>query len=137
MVISLIKLNTLLAIAWWSAMGSTACVRCGANLVPYSYCDLCHDVLCFTCSSCSMNTIERIHEYCNQTSIDNNNNIQNFLQMQNSSQIIYTTASLMMGINPQMEQVVSAQNMTANMTDSAGNSTGTNETGSISGLADL
>jgi hypothetical protein len=44
-------------------MGSTVCVRCGANLVPHSYCDICHDVLCFTCSSCSMNTIERIYAY--------------------------------------------------------------------------
>lgn len=56
-------------------MGSTACVRCGANLIPHSYCDLCHDVLCFTCSSCSMNTIERIHAYCHiaPTLSDNNN----------------------------------------------------------------
>ena len=45
-------------------MGSTICVRCGANLIPHFYCDVCHDVLCFTCSSCSMNTIERIHAYC-------------------------------------------------------------------------
>lgn len=45
-------------------MGSTICVRCGANLIPRSYCDVCHDVLCFTCSSCSMNTDERIHTNC-------------------------------------------------------------------------
>ena len=51
--------------------------------------------------------------------------------------VIVLTASLMMGINAQAEQVVRAQNMTANMTDSAGDSTGTNDTGSISGLADL
>jgi hypothetical protein len=53
-------------------MGSTVCVRCGATLIPHSYCDLCHDVLCFTCSSCSMNTDERIHVYCHNTSIQNN-----------------------------------------------------------------
>jgi hypothetical protein len=52
-------------------MGSTVCVRCGATLIPHSYCDLCHDVLCFTCSSCSMNTDERIHVYCHNTSIQN------------------------------------------------------------------
>lgn len=52
--------------------------------------------------------------------------------------VIVATASLMMGINTQMEQIVRAQNMTTNMTDSAGNSTGTgNDTGSISGFADL
>ena len=49
-------------------MGSTVCVRCGATLIPHSYCDVCHDVLCFTCSSCSMNTIERIHVYCSNAS---------------------------------------------------------------------
>ena len=55
-------------------MGSTVCVRCGANLVPHSYCDICDDVLSFVCSSCSMNTIERIHAYChNAHSLTNNN----------------------------------------------------------------
>jgi hypothetical protein len=49
-------------------MGSTVCVRCGAILIPHSYCDVCHDVLCFTCSSCSINTIERIHAYCHNAS---------------------------------------------------------------------
>ena len=52
-------------------MGSTTCVRCGSTLIPHSYCDVCHDVLCFTCSSCSMNTDERIHAYCHNTSIQN------------------------------------------------------------------
>ena len=52
-------------------MGSTICVRCGSTLIPHSYCDVCHDVLCFTCSSCSMNTDERIHAYCHNTSIQN------------------------------------------------------------------
>jgi hypothetical protein len=67
-------------------MGSTACVRCGANLIPHSYCDVCHDVLCFTCSSCSMNTIERIHAYCHSapTRSDNNNvylqNLQHLIE---------------------------------------------------------
>jgi hypothetical protein len=50
-------------------MGSTSCVRCGAALVPHSYCDVCNDVICFTCSSCSMNTDERIHAYCRSDAI--------------------------------------------------------------------
>jgi hypothetical protein len=45
-------------------VGSTICVRCGADLIPHSYCDVCHGVLCFTCSSCYLNTDERIHVYC-------------------------------------------------------------------------
>jgi hypothetical protein len=61
-------------------MGSTVCVRCGANLIPYSYCDVCHDVLCFICSSCSMNTIERIHAYCHNTSTLSDN-LQDSLEL--------------------------------------------------------
>ena len=57
-----------------TAMGSTLCVRCGATLIPHSYCDVCHDVLCFTCSSCSTSTDERIHAYCHIASIHQNNN---------------------------------------------------------------
>jgi len=53
-------------------MGSTNCVRCGSNLLPHLYCDVCHQALYFTCSSCSMNTDERIHVYCRNT--DNINN---------------------------------------------------------------
>jgi hypothetical protein len=45
-------------------MGSTSCVRCGATLIAHSYCNVCEEVVCFTCSSCSMNTDERIHAYC-------------------------------------------------------------------------
>jgi len=55
-------------------MGSTVCVRCGANLMPHSYCNVCHDVLCFRCSSCSMNTDERIHVLCRGIDNANNNN---------------------------------------------------------------
>jgi hypothetical protein len=57
-------------------MGSTICVKCGSHLIPHSYCDVCHDVLCFRCSSCFMNTDERIHIYCqNINNVDNNNRI--------------------------------------------------------------
>lgn len=58
-------------------MGSTVCVRCGANLMPHSYCNVCHDVLCFRCSSCSMNTDERIHVLCRGIDNANNNNNNN------------------------------------------------------------
>ena len=77
-------------------MGSTLCVRCGASLIPHSYCNVCHDVLYFTCSSCSMNTDERIHVYCCNASTHNNNNNSNYLedmqklmQNSNSAQIIF------------------------------------------------
>lgn len=66
-------------------MGSTVCVRCGETLIPHSYCNVCRDVLCFTCSSCSMITDERIHSYCSNACIlngncnNNNNNKQQLL----------------------------------------------------------
>lgn len=75
-------------------MGSTICVRCGANLIPYSYCDICNDILCFTCSSCSMRTDERIHAYCRSTSIiiDNNDvhsqDLRQIIDNSNSYQLV-------------------------------------------------
>ena len=55
-------------------MGSTICVRCGAPLIPNSYCDICHDVLSFACSSCLMFTDERIHTFCRDFVIRSNDN---------------------------------------------------------------
>ena len=69
-------------------MGSTVCVRCGATLIPHSYCDVCQDVLRFVCSSCLMYTDERIHTYCRSTRIQNNNDIRKLVQIPNSSQIV-------------------------------------------------
>ena len=52
--------------------------------------------------------------------------------------IIVASFGLLSSSNTLMEQTATAQNMTTNMTDSAGNMTGTgNASGSISGLADL
>jgi hypothetical protein len=56
-------------------MGSTVCVRCGATLIPYSYCGVCQDVLRFVCSSCLMYTDERIHAYCHNARVNNNSGI--------------------------------------------------------------
>ena len=69
-------------------MGSTPCVRCGATLIPHSYCDICQDVLRFACSSCSMYTDERIHTYCRSTRIQNNYDIRKLVHIPNSSQIV-------------------------------------------------
>ena len=69
-------------------MGSTVCVRCGATLIPHSYCDVCQDVLRFVCSSCLMYTNERIHTYCRSTRIQNNYDIRKLVQIPNSSQIV-------------------------------------------------
>lgn len=69
-------------------MGSTVCVRCGSTLVPYLYCEVCQDVLCFICSSCSMFTDERIHAYCRNSDIQSNSNIRKSVQTPSSSRIV-------------------------------------------------
>jgi hypothetical protein len=69
-------------------MGSTICVRCGATLIPCSYCDVCQDVLRFICSSCSMYTDERIHAECLNVDIQNNDNIRKSVRIPDSSQIV-------------------------------------------------
>lgn len=61
--------------------------------MPHSYCNVCNDVLRFTCSSCSMNTDERIHTNCrNVEAIYKNNiylhNTQKLMENPKSSQLI-------------------------------------------------
>lgn len=49
-------------------MSSTLCVRCGSDLVPFSYCKICNQVIRFVCSSCNMISDERFHLYCKEVS---------------------------------------------------------------------
>jgi hypothetical protein len=49
-------------------MSSTLCVRCGSDLVPFSYCKVCNQVVKFVCSSCNMISDERYHLYCTEVS---------------------------------------------------------------------
>jgi hypothetical protein len=55
-------------------MGSTLCVRCGAHLNAHSYCGICHEIICYTCSECSLTTDERIHLDCQHIDTVNNTN---------------------------------------------------------------
>jgi hypothetical protein len=57
------------------------------------YCDVCHRVLYFTCSSCSMNTDERIHVYCRNTDTVNYDGtflqgVKKLVEKPNSSHLI-------------------------------------------------
>ena len=49
-------------------MSSTSCVRCGSDLVPFSFCKVCNQVVRFVCSSCNMISDERYHLYCKEVS---------------------------------------------------------------------
>jgi hypothetical protein len=49
-------------------MSSTLCVKCGSDLVPFSYCKVCNQVIRFVCSSCNMISDERFHLYCKEVS---------------------------------------------------------------------
>jgi hypothetical protein len=49
-------------------MSSTLCVRCGSDLVPFSYCKVCNQVVKLVCSSCNMISDERYHLYCKEVS---------------------------------------------------------------------
>src|SRR5919106_5317971 len=51
----------------------------------HSYCNTCYHVLCFTCSSCSMITDERIHSYCRNINIVNSNNSVQMVQKINKA----------------------------------------------------
>jgi hypothetical protein len=56
-------------------MSSTLCVRCGSDLVPFSYCKVCNQVVKFVCSSCNMISDERYHLYCKEVSKNTVNKI--------------------------------------------------------------
>jgi hypothetical protein len=60
--------------------------------MPHSYCNVCHDVLYFTCSSCFLNTDERIHAYCrnprNPDTVNYLEDKQKLIQSPQSSQLI-------------------------------------------------
>ena len=49
-------------------MSSTLCVKCGSDLVPFSYCKVCNQAIKFVCSSCNMISDERFHLYCKEVS---------------------------------------------------------------------
>ena len=90
-------------------MGSTSCVKCGADLIPHSFCSVCGEVLYFTCSFCSMNTDERIHAYCQQLdSLDSNVNNTcyidtNKLNKKSDSQLIVDDSYMQNQLNDEIK----------------------------------
>lgn len=45
-------------------MGSTTCIKCGSSIDPFSYCELCEELLNFKCSSCGFVTETKVHVDC-------------------------------------------------------------------------
>ena len=45
-------------------MAQTLCIKCGSELKPSSYCELCKEPLVFSCTSCDYITEEKIHADC-------------------------------------------------------------------------
>src|SRR5919197_87435 len=50
-------------------MSQTLCIKCGSELKPSSYCELCQQPLIFTCTSCGYNTEEKVHIDCRNVDI--------------------------------------------------------------------
>jgi hypothetical protein len=45
-------------------MAQTLCIKCGSELTPSSYCELCKEPLIFACISCNYITEEKVHADC-------------------------------------------------------------------------
>jgi hypothetical protein len=45
-------------------MAQTLCIKCGSELKPSSYCQLCQQPLIFACTSCEYITEEKVHTDC-------------------------------------------------------------------------
>jgi hypothetical protein len=86
-------------------MGSTLCVRCGANLKAYSYCGICHEIISCACSACSLTTDERTHLDCQY--IDTMNNI-NSLRSQEKQK--YLNSLPIQSVHTKTETYYASQN---------------------------
>jgi hypothetical protein len=50
-------------------MAQTLCIKCGSELKPSSYCQLCQEPLIFACTSCSYITEEKVHTDCRNAEV--------------------------------------------------------------------
>ena len=74
-------------------MSSTLCVRCGSDLVPFSYCKVCSQVVRFVCSSCNMISDERFHLYCKEVSKNDVKLLQSKKELERGQILIDTVKS--------------------------------------------
>jgi hypothetical protein len=80
-------------------MSSTLCVRCGSDLVPFSYCKVCNQVIKFVCSSCNMISDERYHLYCKEASKNDVKLLQSKKEQRRGQILIDTVESSMIQKN--------------------------------------
>jgi hypothetical protein len=50
-------------------MAQTLCIKCGSELKPSSYCQLCQQPLIFACTSCEYITEEKVHTDCRNVQV--------------------------------------------------------------------
>jgi hypothetical protein len=50
-------------------MAQTLCIKCGSELKPSSYCQLCQQPLIFACTSCEYITDEKVHTDCRNAEV--------------------------------------------------------------------
>src|SRR6187200_1116651 len=50
-------------------MAQTLCIKCGSELKPSSYCQLCREPLIFACTSCDYITEEKVHTDCRNAEV--------------------------------------------------------------------
>ena len=50
-------------------MAQTLCIKCGSDLKPSSYCQLCQEPLIFACTSCDYTTEEKVHIDCRNADV--------------------------------------------------------------------
>ena len=50
-------------------MAQTLCIKCGSELKPSSYCQLCQQPLIFACTSCEYITEEKVHPDCRNAEV--------------------------------------------------------------------
>src|SRR5436853_3192666 len=50
-------------------MAQTLCIKCGSELKPSSYCQLCQEPLIFACTSCDYITEEKVHTDCRNAEV--------------------------------------------------------------------
>lgn len=86
-------------------MAQTLCIKCGSELKPSSYCELCKQPLIFTCTSCDYITEEKVHADCRNAKELTKNTIDPLLGEVAASTQTSTTTSPASGTHDQENSI--------------------------------